>query len=185
MILAFTGAGISQASGLPTFQEQGDLRECLSRSYQASHPVEFEEIISNMKQVCDNALPNEAHIVLADFDIPVITMNVDGLHKRAGTKHLLEIHGSLPDVVLYGDPAPRYADAHDWVFKLRRDDVFLIIGTSYYTNISEQLKICAMSCGAKIVEINDCAEIKVPDYIFNNINKMGFFEEFLRREYEI
>lgn len=184
MILAFTGAGISRASGIPTFQDQDGLRDRLCRSFARSHPTEFQQTISDMCSVCKRAEPNDAHLALAEYEVPVITMNVDRLHQRAGTANLLAIHGSLPDIVLYGDPAPRYETAHNWVFQLREGDIFLIVGTSFYTSISEQLRISALSCGAEIVEINEAAEREVRRFLEENVRKMEPFSDFLVREIE-
>ena len=100
MILAFTGAGISQASGVPTFAEQPGIRDCLTRSYAIQHPAEYGKVITDMKKACDAAVPNDAHIALAEYDVPVITMNVDGLHQKARSRHILAVHGTLPNIVL-------------------------------------------------------------------------------------
>lgn len=183
MILAFTGAGISKASGIPTFDEQGDLRTKLSRSYCISHRDDYNRIIQNMADVCSKAEPNDAHYALAEYDIPIITMNIDRLHQRAGSKYVLPIHGDLPNVVLYGDPAPNYEVAHNWVFQLRPGDIFLIVGTSFYTNISEQLRICARGQGARVVVINENAENFVRGFLSNHKDEMGSFEDFMLREY--
>lgn len=118
MILAFTGAGISQASGVPTFAKQPGIRDCLTRSYAIQHPAEYGEVIAEMQKACNAAAPNDAHLALAEYDVPVITMNVDGLHQKARSRHILAIHGTLPDIVLYDDPAPLYEVAHNWVFQL-------------------------------------------------------------------
>lgn len=40
--------------------------------------------------------PNDAHIALAEYGIPIITMNVDGLHQKAGSKNVITLHGDLP-----------------------------------------------------------------------------------------
>ena len=84
MILAFTGAGISQASGVPTFAEQPGIRDCLTRSYAIQHPAEYGRVITDMKKACDAAVPSDAHIALAEYDVPVITMNVGGYIRRPG-----------------------------------------------------------------------------------------------------
>ena len=42
-----------------------------------------------MKKACDAAVPNDAHIALAEYDVPVITMNVDGLHQKSRSRHIL------------------------------------------------------------------------------------------------
>lgn len=161
MIMAFTGAGISAASGIPTFQDQEGIRDKLERGFATKHPEEYNEVITKMKETCDKAEPNDAHIALAEYKIPVITMNVDELHQRAGTKNIIPVHGTFPNIVLYGDPAPNYQLAYDWVNRLMPGDMFIIIGTSYYTNISFQLKMCALSRGADVIEINQKAETEV------------------------
>ena len=182
MIIAFTGAGISKASGIPTFADQGDLRTKLDRIYSRQHPEEFNEIINNMYNTCKNANPNDAHKALAEYDIPVITMNVDNLHQRAGSKNVLAIHGNLPNVVLYGDPAPLYQSALDWIFRMQPGDTLLIVGVSFYTNISEQIRICAKAQGANIVLINRNAEEFVRGYLENHKDRMELFESFMNRE---
>lgn len=184
MIIAFTGAGISKASGVPTFDEMGDLRTKLERHFATHNPKEFSEIMNSLNEVCEKAEPNDAHYALAEFDIPVITMNIDSLHCKAGTKHLLEVHGSLRnnDVVLYGDSAPLYEEAYDWVDKLQEDDILLIIGTSFYTAFSSQLNDIAIKNGTKVVIINSDAEHKVREFLNNNSNKIGDFETFIERQ---
>ena len=182
MILAFTGAGISRASGIPTFDEQPDIRDVLTREYAERYPKIYEDAIQKLQAANSGAEPNDAHLALAEYKIPVITMNVDDLHQRAGSEHLLPIHGTLPKIVLYGDPAPLYQNAFDWVHQLQAGDFFLIIGTSYYTNISSLLKFNALSCGADVVEINEDAEHRVREFLANAEDTGESFEEFLSRE---
>lgn len=79
-LVAITGAGISKASGIPTFEDMGDLRNKLTRSYFNSHPEEFYQGLLAMKETIDRAEPNPAHLALVEYNIPVITMNIDGLH---------------------------------------------------------------------------------------------------------
>lgn len=182
MILALTGAGISKPSGIPTFADQPGLRDCLTRRFAIRNPNEFQDVIKTMQEACENAEPNDAHKALAEYNVPIITMNVDGLHQKAGSKHVLPIHGNLPNPVLYGDPAPLYQDAHNWVFQLQPGDFFLIIGTSHYTNISTQLKISALGQGADIYEINEDAEHQVRNFLERAKTTPCTFEEFIARE---
>lgn len=182
MILAFTGAGISKASGIPTFAEQGDMRLKLSRSYSIRHPEDYKNTVNMMVEACEKAEPNDAHIALAEYNIPIITMNVDKLHHKAGSKNILAIHGELPDsIVLYEDPAPLYSDAFAWVDRLGMNDILLIVGVSFYTNISSQLKQMARNNGAKVVILNEKAEENVRAYIENHKEYIGDFEEFMKR----
>ena len=182
MILAFTGAGISRASGIPTFGEQPDIRSYLTRDFAGIYPNQYKDVIRKLQDTCEAAAPNDAHLALVEYDIPVITMNVDGLHQRAGSKHVLPIHGTLPDIVLYGDPAPHYQDAYFWVERLRTGDTFLIVGTSYYTNVSAILKFNALRYGADVIEINDNAEHCVRKFLSKAKGGVETFEEFMERK---
>ena len=76
--------------------ERPDVREKLFRSYANSHHEEYNEVIRQLKANMNGAKPNDAHIALAEYKIPVITMNIDGLHKLAGSD-ALEMHGGLPE----------------------------------------------------------------------------------------
>lgn len=193
MILAFTGAGISKASGIPTFDEMGDLRSKLDRDFARRHPEEFIEIMNKLKDTCSKANPNDAHKVLAEYNVPVITMNIDDLHKKAlseigkgelADKLVVEVHGNLfkDNVVLYGDQAPKYQKAYNLCRKLRYGDTLIIVGTSYYTSIASTIKMLAQCMMCDIVEINEDAEHKVREYIESNLDKLGDYNEFFDRE---
>lgn len=184
MIIAFTGAGISRASGIPTFDEQGDLRTKLDRCFATYHRKEFNKIMQQLVDTCKAAEPNDAHKALAEYNIPVITMNIDGLHNRAGSQYVIEVHGNVEknNVVLYGDPAPKYTEALDIVDKLSKEDILLIIGTSFYTSISSQIKYTAERNLAKVVIINDDAEHQVRDFLENNQDSIGNFDDFMKRK---
>lgn len=177
-VIFFTGAGISVESGIPTFQERPEIRNKLDRGYAVMYPEDYRKTIRDMVDVCENAEPNAAHLAIAEMGCPVITMNVDRLHTKAGSKNVLEIHGVLPTreeledecfpesyrgIVLYGDTAPRYIDALWLVESLGPDDYFVIVGTSFYTGISYRLKRIAEGQGARIVIINQSATTGVPE----------------------
>ena len=87
-IIALTGAGISKQSHIPTFMERPDVREKLFRSYAKRHPEEYNEVIQQLKANMNGAKPNDAHLALAEYKIPIITMNIDGLHRLAGSDAL-------------------------------------------------------------------------------------------------
>ena len=106
-VVAMTGAGISVESGIPPFRGKGGLWEKID-------PMEFAHIdaflrdparvwqvlIKEMKDVVDQAKPNEAHLGLARLEAlgllrTVITQNVDGLHQMAGSKDVIEFHGNF------------------------------------------------------------------------------------------
>lgn len=168
-VIAFTGAGISKQSNIPTFMEKPDVREKLFRSYANSHHEEYNDVIKQLKANMNGAKPNDAHYALAEYNIPVITMNIDGLHKLAGSD-ALELHGGLPEddeiniayslynkPVLYGDPAPNYQKAYAMVDNLEIGDIFMVIGCSYHTAIACDLREVAKSRGARIIEIQEDA----------------------------
>ena len=177
-VIFFTGAGISVDSGIPTFQEQPGIRDRLTRDFANEYPEEYRNTIRQMLNSCENASPNAVHIAIAECGFPVITMNVDQLHTKAGSKNVIEGHGVLPTreeleeelfpltydgIVLYGDLAPKYDDAIKMVRNLEYDNsYFIIVGTSFYTGISEQLYRIAKQRHAKIEIINEDASKRVP-----------------------
>ena len=105
-IVFFTGAGISVPSGIPDFRSAdglytNDLRaeSIISHSYFISHPKEFYKFYKD-KMVYEDAEPNIAHKWIAKLEESgkskgVITQNIDGLHLMAGSKNVVEIHGSI------------------------------------------------------------------------------------------
>lgn len=132
-VLFFTGAGISAESGIPTFQEQHGIRDKLTRDFANNHPEEYRNAVREIVVSCERATPNAAHIAIAKAGFPVITMNVNHLHTKAGSKNVVEVHGVLPTreelerksfpaeydgIVLYGDLAPKYYLAEKMVKSL-------------------------------------------------------------------
>lgn len=105
-IVFFTGAGISVPSGIPDFRSAdglytNDLRaeSIISHSYFISHPKEFYKFYKD-KMVYEDAEPNIAHKWIAKLEESgkskgVITQNIDGLHLMAGSKNVVEIHGTI------------------------------------------------------------------------------------------
>lgn len=98
--VAFTGAGISAPSGIPTFDMQWrglPVRDFLSREYFSSDPLGFFELFSHIAAWRNHA-PNEAHLALARLGLPVITQNIDGLHQKAGSSRVIELHGNAAEL---------------------------------------------------------------------------------------
>ena len=173
MILAFTGAGISRDSGISTFMEQPEVRDRLYRSYAKSNPDSYNKTIYQLLQVINIAQPNDAHHALNEYNVPIITMNIDGLHEKAGSK-VLALHGTMPNEnevsiahtlegkpVLYGDAAPNYQHAMDKVGLLQEGDIFLVIGASHHTAIAVELREFAKFRKAEIIEIQANAKHEV------------------------
>jgi NAD-dependent deacetylase len=107
-IVFFGGAGVSTASGIPDYRSKGGLYDApdallpevmLSRSFFFDHPERFYEFYrANMLHL--EALPNDAHRALARLEWQgklgaVVTQNIDGLHQKAGSQRVLELHGSV------------------------------------------------------------------------------------------
>ena len=178
-VVFFTGAGISVDSGIPTFQEQEGIRDKLTRPFCLDHYNEYIENIKSMKRTMDKAQPNAAHYAIAEMNCPVITMNIDGLHEKAGTKNVIAIHGRMPTweelenedlryktgiPVLYGDSAPLYSDAYDIMLDLDLHQSYVVIvGTSFYTGISEELYQIAERYATRVWIINSNASVRVPE----------------------
>lgn len=108
-IVAFTGAGVSVPSGIPDFRSANGLystkfglfspEEVVSHDFFFEHNKEFFEFYLQ-KMVYPDAQPNAMHKLLATLENMgklscVITQNIDGLHQRAGNKHVCELHGTV------------------------------------------------------------------------------------------
>lgn len=107
-IVFFGGAGVSTESGIPDFRSVDGLynqkydyppETILSHTFFMRHPEEFYRFYRD-KMLCEGAQPNAAHKKLAEWEQQgklnaVITQNIDGLHQAAGSKKVLELHGSV------------------------------------------------------------------------------------------
>ena len=107
-IVFFGGAGVSTESGIPDFRSVDGLynqqykyppETMLSHSFFMKEPEEFFRFYSN-KVLAPDAEPNNAHLALASLERKgklkaVITQNIDGLHQKAGSSEVLELHGSV------------------------------------------------------------------------------------------
>ena len=113
-MVAFTGAGVSAEAGIPTFRDPGGLWERFDPSRFGSweglgreameHPDDVAAFLGELRRVFATARPTEAHVALAGLEElglvdGVITQNVDGLHQEAGSRRVLEIHGSFTRLV--------------------------------------------------------------------------------------
>ncbi len=107
-IVFFGGAGVSTESGIPDFRSEDGLyrtkysvspEEILSADYFARHTEEFYRFYRD-KMLYLSAQPNAAHKKLAEWEqagklLGVVTQNIDGLHQKAGSKTVYELHGSV------------------------------------------------------------------------------------------
>ena len=107
-IVFFGGAGVSTESGIPDFRSVDGLyhqqfayppETILSHTFYMRHKAEFFDFYRK-KMLAPDAMPNAAHRKLAQWEREgklkaVITQNIDGLHQKAGSKEVLELHGSV------------------------------------------------------------------------------------------
>ena len=107
-LVFFGGAGVSTESGIPDFRSADGLynqkyryppETMLSRTFFERHTEEFFDFYRS-KMLCPDARPNRAHKALAEWEAAgklraVVTQNIDGLHQMAGSRNVLELHGSV------------------------------------------------------------------------------------------
>jgi NAD-dependent deacetylase len=126
-VLFITGAGLSADSGLPTYRGAGGLYEnrdtdenvpievvMSGRALESSPDLTWKYLIQ-IEQACRNALPNRGHEVIAEMEarfdrVWVLTQNVDGLHTRAGSRNVIEIHGNIHRIRCAGCPHTRIVE---------------------------------------------------------------------------
>ena len=193
-VVFFTGAGMSAASGVPTYRGKGGIWK--SYDYEAyacqeafdRDPAAVWEFHNYRRQLVGECEPNEGHALIARCEaaqpaVTIVTQNIDGLHQSAGSKRVLELHGSLwgvrcdgtgerrlsrdipfagrradglwwrPDIVWFGDML------RDDVIQSALDligqcDLFVSIGTSAVVFPAARMPFYARQGGATLVEIN-------------------------------
>ncbi|WP_205511425.1 SIR2 family NAD-dependent protein deacylase [Longitalea arenae] len=104
-LVVLSGAGISAESGLKTFRDSDglwegyDVREVATPLAWKKNPALVLEFYNQRRKNVLEAKPNDAHFGLArlqdDFDVTIITQNIDDLHERAGSKKVLHLHGEI------------------------------------------------------------------------------------------
>ena len=107
-IVFFGGAGVSTESNIPDFRSEDGLyhlkydvppETIISHTFFLRHPEEFYRFYKE-RMLCLDAEPNPAHRKLAKLEAAgkltaVVTQNIDGLHQKAGSKSVYELHGSI------------------------------------------------------------------------------------------
>ena len=168
-LVVLTGAGISAESGLKTFRDSDglwegyDINEVATATAWRKNPALVLEFYNLRRKGVIEAQPNAAHLALAelerDFEVTVITQNIDDLHERAGSKNVVHLHGEIlkmrsekndsliypiHDVIRMGDRAEDGAQLRPhivWfeepvpmiekaIVITKKADLFLIVGTS-------------------------------------------------------
>jgi NAD-dependent deacetylase len=213
-IVALTGAGISAESGLATFR---DAQTGLWSKFKPEELATADAFRRNPKLIWDwyawrreqalKAEPNAGHLALAEIEkrapeFVLVTQNVDGLHTRAGSRNLVELHGNLhrflcfenncssdnfdvesgrcrscggnlrPDVVWFGEMLPPAA-LQTAITAAEKCDVFFSIGTSSVVYPAADLWRRAKERDALVVEINRDPTPLTPMADYSFIGKAG------------
>jgi NAD-dependent deacetylase len=213
-IVVLTGAGISAESGLATFR---DAQTGLWSKFKPEELATAEAFRRNPKLIWDwyawrreqalEAEPNPGHLALAEMEkrapeFLLITQNVDGLHTRAGSKRIVELHGNIhrfrcfendctsdnfdveqgrcrscngnlrPDVVWFGEMLPTVA-LEQAIAAAEECDVFFSIGTSSVVYPAADLWRHAKESGAVVIEINKDPTPLTPLAAYSFVGKAG------------
>lgn len=191
-LVVLTGAGISKESGIDTFRDKGgtweqyDLAEVCTLDGWRKDRQKVLDFYNKRREQLNDVHPNSAHIALAkleqDYDVHIITQNVDDLHERAGSTKVLHLHGELVKAcssnnkrltVPYGDAinvGDKHADGSQlrpfivWfgedvpkfseaMFIVQEADVVVVIGTSMQVYPAASLKDYANK-GTPVFSIN-------------------------------
>lgn len=113
-VVVLSGAGISAESGFSTFRDSDGLwnkfkvEDVATPEGYAKNPQLVLDFYNGLRRDLYKAEPNKGHLELAelerDFDVSIITQNVDDLHERAGSSDVLHLHGELKKARACGDP---------------------------------------------------------------------------------
>ena len=162
-VVVLSGAGISAESGISTFRDSGglweqyDVMDVASAPGWKKNPALVLDFYNQRRAQLEHVEPNQAHLDIAalerDYDVVVITQNVDNLHERAGSSKVIHLHGELtkvrpedsynegdgydesrvrgvqyrPHIVFFGEAVPKLRDA---LRELIEADFMIIVGTS-------------------------------------------------------
>ncbi len=126
-IVVLSGAGISAESGLKTFRDSGglwegyDVMEVASPEGWAKNPELVLDFYNQRRKQALTAEPNEGHRIIAElekhFKVSVVTQNIDNLHEKAGSSHVIHLHGKIFQARSTLDPSLVY-DIEGWELKL-------------------------------------------------------------------
>lgn len=185
-LVALTGAGISVASGLPTYTDESRKKFAGGQAVEQMYELYWNDLAGWL-----DAKPNAAHLALAAHGIKVVTQNIDDLHRKAGSTEMIELHGNLrefycplcghqlkaaprreeymtcpndrerlrPNIVFYGESVHGLDEAMEWVVSA---DHLLVIGTSLLVSPAANLASLAQFRRVPVTVINQDAETEVP-----------------------
>ncbi|CAN5665917.1 NAD-dependent protein deacylase [soil metagenome] len=192
-IVVLTGAGISHAAGLATYRGPEGLwndpkkMELAELSALETRRDEVTEMFWSFREQTRRAEPTRAHAALVAFEqqcagaFLIVTQNIDGLHQRAGSQHVVEYHGNLahwrceicgretdpptgtvplcdgqamrPDIIFFGEAIPVSAE-REVKAALRECDLFVAIGTSGTVWPAAAFVRSASYAGARTILLN-------------------------------
>lgn len=126
-LVVLSGSGISAESGIATFRggsglwDNEDVEAVATVEGWYNNPERVLMFYNRLRAKLADAQPNEAHLILAElekeYDVCVVTQNVDNLHERAGSSHIIHLHGELTKV----RPEDTYSDMDYWSEKYVQD----------------------------------------------------------------
>jgi NAD-dependent deacetylase len=158
-VVAFTGAGISAESGIPTFRDPGGVWERFDPSefgtwdgllrLTMSRPDALAEFLSELRTALAAARPGAAHQALARLEDEgvldgVVTQNIDGLHQEAGNKEVVEIHGTFSRSVCIACGNREAVTRDEFLENL--DRAVMGLRTAFIASLSALLPHCT-NCG--------------------------------------
>ena len=202
-LVILTGAGVSTESGIPTFRdavtglwENASIEEVCTAGCLERDPEKVYRFYADLHDKYKDCKPNQAHLDIAslekDYDVTVITQNVDNLHEQAGSTNILHLHGELNKVRALNDPSllwdwddsvimhedtiidGHHVRPHIVMFGedvpniiraqkiMREADICVVIGTSFYIYPAAEL-VNFVEYGNPIYYI-DPNPVRTPDY---------------------
>ncbi|MCB0488030.1 MAG: NAD-dependent deacylase [Cyclobacteriaceae bacterium] len=208
-LVVLTGAGVSAESGIPTFRDAGglweghDVMDVATPEGWARNPSLVLEFYNQRRKKAIEVEPNKGHQIIAEleksFKVTVITQNVDNLHERAGSTHVVHLHGTLfesrssvDETLVYpitgweikegelcglgSQLRPNIVWFGEPVYKMEEAidfashaDIFLVVGTSMQVYPAASLIQYTRPSTRKIV-----VDPKKPEYFFSDVE---FIEE--------
>lgn len=196
-LVAITGAGLSVASGLPTVEAQWSgrpLRELFRAGDAQRHVTEFQTLYRKLMTAWQSVQPSIGHMILAERGARIITQNIDGLHQRAGSREVIELHGSLmrlrcrscKTVTTAGGREGQSAQCRacggqvwpDVVMEgeavrslslainwIATADALLVVGTSLEMDPVNRFPLMALRADIPVIVVNEDAEFRLGEYI--------------------
>lgn len=128
-IVVFSGAGMSAESGISTFRDNNGLwanfkiEEVATPHAWANNPEMVQSFYNQRRKQIIESSPNEAHKLIKELekigDVTLVTQNIDDLHERAGSKHVVHLHGNIREAKSSGpNQEARYYPIDGWELKM-------------------------------------------------------------------